>query len=213
MTNFQFSMKKYKSKIHNSLFIILFLVAFLERVVFDLGPNIELVTAAMILSSFYLGQRQTLWLVLLIMVSTDLVLGNTSIFIFTWSGFLIPAIFASDALKQFKKLITNHLPAQAGQSRITKKIFNTFSLITIGVSSNIFFYLWTNFGVWLLDSWGMYSNDLSGLLMSYINGLPFLKMQMISTLIFVPTGFFLTEAALSLSKNFKLLSRLEKKLI
>ncbi len=198
MTNFQFSMKKYKSKIHNSLFIILFLVAFLERVVFDLGPNIELVTAAMILSSFYLGQRQTLWLVLLIMLFTDLVLGNTLIFIFTWSGFLIPAIFASDVSKKILKL---------------KLELKLMSLSGFGLGANLFFFLWTNFGVWLLDTWGMYSNDLSGLLMSYVNGLPFLKIQLTSTLFFVPLGFLLTETVLSLSKKFKLLTEFEKKLV
>ncbi len=191
-------MKKDKSIIHYSLLIILFLVAFLERVVFDLGPNIELVTAAMILSSFYLGQRQTLWLVLLIMLFTDLVLGNTLIFIFTWSGFLIPAIFASDVSKKILKL---------------KLELKLMSLSGFGLGANLFFFLWTNFGVWLLDTWGMYSNDLSGLLMSYVNGLPFLKIQLTSTLFFVPLGFLLTETVLSLSKKFKLLSRLEKKLI
>ncbi|MBU0570109.1 hypothetical protein KKB40_05040 [Patescibacteria group bacterium] len=63
--------------------IILFGIAFAERIFFDLGSNFELVTLAMLLSVAYLGRRQSFWLVFSIMFFTDLILGNTSIFIFT----------------------------------------------------------------------------------------------------------------------------------
>ncbi len=42
------------------LFIALFIVAFWERVVFDLGANVEFVTTAIILSSYYLGRNNAL---------------------------------------------------------------------------------------------------------------------------------------------------------
>ena len=76
-------------------FITLFAIAFLERTVFDLGPNIELVTTAMLLTSAYLGTKRSFWLTFLIMLTTDIVIGNTNIFIFTWSGFLIPSLIVS----------------------------------------------------------------------------------------------------------------------
>src|SRR3989338_2258626 len=139
------------------ILIALFIVAFSERVIFDLGPNVELVTAALILSSFYIGRRESFWLTFAIMFFSDLIIGNTNIFIFTWSGFLIPALAVSRLLKK------------------TKPGLKLLSLTGLGLSSNIFFFFWTNFGVWLLDSWGMYSNDLSGLVRCYINALPFLK--------------------------------------
>lgn len=172
------------------LLISLFLVAFLERTIFDLGPNIELVTMAMILASFYLGKIQALWLVFLIMVTTDRIIGNTWIFIFTWSGFLIPAFFAG---KVFKKL------------KIRKFNFRLrlLPLTGAGLAFNLFFYLWTNFGVWLLDTWGMYSKDLSGLLSCYINGLPFFKNQLVSTLIFIPLGFLAFEVAIRVAKRLR----------
>ena len=196
-------MKNSIYKILNSkhiILVLLFLAAFSERVAFDLGPNIELVTMAMILSSFYFGKKESFWLTFAIIAISDRIIGNSNIFLFTWSGFLVPAFLVSSILKVFTKRITNH------ESRITKKIFDISSLTLIGFSSNIFFYLWTNFGVWLLGN--MYAENLTGLLMSYFYALPFLKNQLASTLIFVPLGFFLTEFLIFLNKRLSLGSRL-----
>jgi len=151
---------------------VLFLAAFLERTVFDLGPNVELVTTAMVLSAFYFSKKDSFWLTLAIMVLTDLIIGNSRIFIFTWSGFLLPALFI-----KMKK---------------SNNYKNIFTLTTTGLSSNIFFYLWTNFGVWLMSS--MYAKTPAGLVMSYMNGLPFLKYQVTSTLLFIPSFYFLIES-------------------
>src|SRR3989304_7792130 len=186
-------MKNSIYKILNSkhlILVLLFLAAFSERVAFDLGPNIELVTMAMILSSFYFGKKESFWLTFAIIATSDAILGNSNIFLFTWRCFLIPALFASSLIK---KLITNH------KSQITKKIFDAFSLTAFGLSSNIFFYFWTNFGVWLIGN--LYPHTSYGLLMSYINAIPFLRYQLTSTLIFVPLGLILTEIAIYLLKN------------
>jgi len=158
------------------IFSLLFLVAFLERVVFDLGPNVELVTLVMLFSSFYLGRREALGLVLAVMVVSDLFLGNTNILVFTWSGFLIPAFLLPWMVKKL-----------GGMNKI---LLGT----GMGFLANLFFYGWTNLGVWVLDGWGMYADDLGGLIQCYINGLPFLKLQMTSTLLFVPLGIGLWEA-------------------
>ena len=158
---------------------VLFFLAFIERVLIDLGPNTELVTIAMLLSAAYLGRKQSFWLTFLILAATDLIIGNTNIFIFTWSGFLIPALVSAGVFKNFK-------------ARGLKKA----GLGTLaGVGANLFFYFWTNFGVWLLS--GMYPKTASGLLMSYFYALPFLKNQLISTLVFVPLLFAVIEIAKS----------------
>lgn len=157
----------------------LFVLAFLERTIFDLGPNFELVTLAMVMVSFYLDRKLALILTVILMISSDLIIGNTNIYLFTWSGFLIPILF----IGLFKNLKLNKI----------------FSGTLAGISSNIFFFLWTNFGVWALDSWGMYPKTFAGLLHSYINGLPFLKYQLISTLLFVPIGFGIYSALNSFS--------------
>jgi len=160
--------------------VILIFVALLERIFFDLGPNVELVTMALVLSSFYLGNKYSSFVVLVILIISDLIIGNSSIFIFTWTGFLLPALFVHKFLSK-------------GNS-----IKNIFSGTLAGVSTNLFFFLWTNLGVWLLSA--MYPNTAQGLMMSYLNGLLFLKLQLLSTLLFVPLGFTLFE-------TFKLLSK------
>jgi hypothetical protein len=160
------------------LFILLFLVAFLERTVWDLGPNIELVTTVMILATFYIGKKEAFWLIAVVMILSDLVLGNTNIFLFTWSGFLIPVL-------------------------LIKKLHNPLSGLGIGLGSNLFFYIWTNFGVWTLDSWGMYPKTIQGLVSCFINGLPFLKYQFTSTLLFLPFGFVIFELGLKALKYFQ----------
>lgn len=185
MTNFKFPMKK--------IFLaLLFIVAFLERVAFDLGPNIELITTVMLLSAAYLGRKESFLTIFAIMAVTDFILGNTNIFLFTWSGFLIPAIVLPTLFKKYKA------------TGIKKVGLGT----AYGAGSNFFFFIWTNFGVWLLDSWNMYPNTFNGLLMSYINALPFWRAQLISTSIFATLGFSIVEFSLYLEKRYKITSSL-----
>lgn len=108
---------------------------------------------------------------LAILAASDLLLGNTNIFLFTWSGFLLP-IFLNNKFK-------NSLATDNWQ-------LVTLKGTGLGFLSNVFFYAWTNLGVWLLDSWGMYPKTLAGLVSCYINGLPFLKTQVESTLLLLP---------------------------
>ena len=176
------------------IFPLLLIVAILERTIFDLGPNFEFITTALILSAFYLGKKQSLLLTFLVLLISDTIIGNTNIFVFTWSGFLIPAFFASNI---FKKIKLNKILLGTG----------------LGISSNIFFYLWTNLGVWVLDSWGMYPNTIQGLLQSYINGIPFLKYQLVSTLLLLPATFIIFETIKIIaiqSKSRKTLSTILK---
>jgi len=151
--------------------ILLIIVALFERLILDFGPNIELVTTACILTGLYLKPKQSLIVPLTIMAISDAVLGFCVISIFTWSAFVITAFLP----KIWSKLFSSPL----------------FSGTMAGIMGNLIFYLWTNFGVWLTDRWGMYPNDLSGLLLSYINGLPFLKLNLLSTIMFLPASIVL----------------------
>ena len=186
------------SRITNYILLTaLFFAAFGERVFFDFGPNFELVTTALILSSFYVGRKESFGIIFLIMLLSDLVIGNTNIFLFTWSGFLIPSLFSKNLISKLTPIfsqITNYkLP-------ITNKLTTSFSLTSIGLASNLFFFSWTNFGVWILS--GLYPKTTIGLLMSYINALPFLRYQLISTLIFIPAGFILVETSINFYKKY-----------
>jgi hypothetical protein len=192
--------KNYKiENLTKGVFLLtLFIFAFGERVLFDMGPNIELITMALVLSSFYFGGKEAFWLTFAIIALSDRIIGNSNIFLFTWSGFLIPALLSTMFIR---KLTINH------QLLNIKKIFAASSLLLTGIGANIFFYFWTNFGVWLLS--GMYAKTTTGLLMSYINALPFLRYQLTSTLIFVPLGFVLTEIAISLGRKYRLENKLK----
>ena len=167
----------------NILATLLVFMALSERVFFDLGPNVELVTMSMILAAMYLGHRYSLIVVLSVMVMSDILIGNSSIFIFTWTGFLLPAVVLRKVFKN-GSAINNILNGTAA-----------------GVGANLFFFLWTNLGVWAMSS--MYPNTAQGLMMSYVNGLPFLKLQSLSTLVFVPLGIITFEGACFAARRAK----------
>src|SRR3989338_30304 len=161
--------------------ILLIVLGVLFRTVLLLGDNIEFVTCAALLSGSFLSLYWALIVPLLIMVISDFFIGNTLIFLFTWSAYLIIGILGFIFLRSQKSNFVATLQA-------------SFT----GIIASLIFFLWTNFGVWLLDSYGMYSRDLSGLLESYIFGLPFLKMNLLGNLFFVPLSFFLFQLLHSL---------------
>jgi len=105
---------------------LLFHPGFLERSAFDLGPNVELITASMLVASAYLSRRQSWLLTLAVLAATDLILGNSLIFIFTWSGFLLPALLLPRLMHKRSAL--------------------ALRATGLGLASNLFFYIWTNFG-------------------------------------------------------------------
>lgn len=155
------------------LTLIIALIAFLERTVFDLGPNVELITLTLILASFTGQKKFALLLTFTVIALSDLVIGNSNIALFTWSGFLLPTLVLPRLFKRFKSSFRSP----------------TILATMLGLGSNLFFYLWTNFGVWTLDSWGMYPKTILGLVSCYINAIPFFKNQLESTLLFVPSTF------------------------
>lgn len=129
-----------------------------ERLWFDLGPNIELVMTASVLASIYLGRRWGVGVALISLATSDLVIGNTMIMIFTWSAFALIAFGG--------KMIKGPLMG-AGY----------------GLAGALFFYFYTNFGVWLIGN--LYPHTFSGLIQSYVMGLPFLKLHAVGSMVFL----------------------------
>jgi hypothetical protein len=148
-----------------SLSLSLIFLAVGERLWFDLGPNVELVTTASVLASIYLSRNWGLAVALTVMAVTDLLLGNTLIMIFTWSAFGLIAW---------------------GGTMIRRSVFRAG---VYGLGASLFFYLWTNFGVWLIG--GLYPRTFSGLVRSYIMGLPFLRLHAVSSVLCLSVGVFL----------------------
>ena len=155
------------------MWILLILIALIERLVFDFGPNIELVTAVTVVAGIYLSRKYQILIPLLVMMISDVYLGWGTISFFTWTGFIVMGL---------------------GVGRVRKFTSSKYRLgLGSALMGNLGFYLWTNFGVWVTEQWGMYENTLSGLGQSYLMGLPFLKMQLYSSLVFVPILIFLVE--------------------
>lgn len=157
------------------IFLALLMVIFgvLTRTSWHLGENIEFVTglslaAAMVFSYRWLG----FVVALMIMIISDFLLGNTAIFLFTWSAYaLAPAIGLALRRLHIKEFTGRLLVVQTGGMVIT-----------------LFFFLWTNFGVVVTTN--MYPKNFGGVLESYVNALPFLQNQLLGSLLIVP-GIYL----------------------
>ncbi len=171
-------MNKYKDYLKNNRLkliaaSILVIFGILSRTVFHVAPNVEFVTALSLLSGYYLGGWYALLVPLGIMVGSDMLIGNTAIFLFTWSAFLIGGL--SGHLLRSLKLNNKVVLAGFGA----------------GLVFSLFFYFYTNFGVWLITP--MYEKNINGLLYSYYMGLPFLRLNLIGNLIIVPAAFMVVE--------------------
>jgi hypothetical protein len=97
------------------------------------------------------------------MIITDLILGNTWILLFTWSGFAIIGLIGY-LLKTKKSLTMQNLPRLFG----------------IGIGAILLYDIWTNFGVWL---GGWYSYSWAGLVTCFTFALPFMFWHLLSTTI------------------------------
>jgi len=114
------------------------------------------------LSGYLLGGYYSFIIPVSVMIISDILLGNTFIFLFTWSGFaLIGLIGYYLQTKQYKGV--RHLPSILGGS----------------IGSILLYDLFTNFGSWL----GWYPPTIEGLTICYIVALPFMLWHLLSTTI------------------------------
>ena len=117
------------------------------------------IAAISLITGRYLGSHFTFIIPLAIMGITDAIIGNTAIFLFTWSGF---AMMAAIGYTSRGHGFTNFF----GRS--------IFAVITYDI--------WTNFGSWL----GWYNHDLNGLLLCYTLAIPFMLWHLLSTMLLLP---------------------------
>lgn len=164
--------------------VLLVLVAFLFRTIWHIAPNVEFVTTASLLAATFLGRKYAVMVPLATMFVSDAVIGNNSIFIFTWSAYIFIGL-GGLMLRSLKSHPKKLILASSFQS----------------LASAVFFYLYTNFGVWLL--WrGMYPKTLGGLLDCYLMGLPFLKLNLLGNLFLTPLGFAISTFAISPTRDW-----------
>jgi hypothetical protein len=132
-------------------------------------PGLELVTASTLVAAALLPRRAAVAVPLALMAGGDLILGNSPILFFTWSAFAAIGL-AGLGLRRLQSARGKLVLASAGA----------------GVAASVFFFLFTNFGVWLLGDGTMYAKTWQGLIDCYIMGLPFYRTNVLGNLVLVP---------------------------
>lgn len=135
----------------------------------DVGApaNLELSTATAFLAAVLLRHRAAALVPLVVVAASDVMLGNSEVLLFTWTAW---AAIGAAALWFRRTRGSRRFVAAAG----------------FGVGGTIFFYLWTNLGVWLQGRGTFYPAGLDGLVASYVAGLPFLRPMLLGNLVLVP---------------------------
>lgn len=133
---------------------------------YQVAPNLEFITAV----SF---GAATLGLTRVSVVTPVVISITTSLFVYGPSTI---DLFTSSAW------IAIGLGTGVMTSRLRQR--NTIWSAAPAAATSTFFFLWTNFGVWLTGS--MYSRSLGGLLECYVAGLPFYRTMLLGNLLIVP---------------------------
>lgn len=135
----------------------------------DLGapPNLELITAATFFAAVLLRHRAAVLVPFAAAAVSDALLGNTSILLFTWTAWAVIGLGA---------LLV----------RRTSGWLRFGAALGLGAGGSVWFFLWTNFGVWLQARGTFYAPGLDGLMASYVAGLPFFRTMLLGNLLLVP---------------------------
>jgi len=128
--------------------------------------NFTPIAAVAIFGGAMLPRRLAIVVPLAAMIVSDLFIGLHSTIFWTWGAFALIALASSSYLRQ-------------------RLNFSSTAALTLGGS--VGFYLLTNFGVWLQG--GLYEPTLSGLMRSYINGLPFFRNTLLGDMFYVGALF------------------------
>ncbi len=133
-----------------------------------------------IISGLILGGYYTFIVPISILMITDLLIGNNYILLFTWSGFVILALFGY-LVKSKYNLSIRKIPITIGA----------------GIAGILVYDIWTNFGCFL----GWYPKTTTGLAACYTAAIPFTVWHLVSTtialtLVLIPVTL--------LSKNYEI---------
>lgn len=128
-------------------------------------PNFAPIAAIAIFGGALLPRRLALTLPLTAMILSDSIIGFHSMILFTWGSFAVVALASSKFVK----------------------LNNPLSIVAASLSASVFFYLVTNFGVWLEGT--MYPMTLSGIATSYYQAMPFFRNTLMGDLVFTTSLF------------------------
>lgn len=143
----------------------------LARVYFLPGENVEPLTAVALLAGALISAPYSLIVPLMTIAVSDAVIGmgHNWIILFTWSAWAIIGAFGW-LLRRSNKARASFVPKFLG----------------LGLAASLFFFLYTNFGVWL-EGW-LYPRTFAGLILCYVNAIPFWRNNLLGNLIILPVA-------------------------
>lgn len=150
---------------------ILIAVAVAWRIInhsYSLAPNLELVTMVSVLAAVIIGIRAAIAVPLATMIISDVIIGNSSIFMFTWGSFAVIGLGAM-LLRKF-----NNKPKT-----------QILSSVGFAIASSFLFFFVTNLGVWLQ---GWYPATMAGLVTCFTLAVPFYRTMLIGNIIIIPSA-------------------------
>lgn len=143
-------------------------------------PNFAPIAAIGLFAGVYLPRRYAIILPLAAMVISDLFLGFHGLIFWTWGSFIAIGLYSALVLRK------NH---------------SLSMIIASSVGASIFFYLVTNFGVWVEGT--LYPPTIAGLTSSYVNALPFLRNTLAGDAFYTLGIFAIYELAVYYSSQAK----------
>lgn len=169
-------------KIDKKLLIFtLVLIAVATLCKFFFGPNLSWsgfspVIAIALFSGMLINNKgKSFFLPLIAVFASDMIIEMLFTFkLFPYSGFYTFQLF------NYALLLGATLIGWALKGK------NYGSIAMGGIIAPTVFFLLSNFGSWMIDTFGLYTNDLNGLMTSYKAGLPFYRNALASTMIFLP---------------------------
>ncbi|HCM51534.1 TPA: hypothetical protein DIS56_00120 [Candidatus Saccharibacteria bacterium] len=127
--------------------------------------NFAPVAAAAIFGGAVLPRRLALAVPLAAMIASDLIIGLHDLVLLTWGSYALFALTSSFWLRKLTLLRG----------------------ATLTISASLFFFVVTNFGVWLTS--GMYAHTWAGLVRCYELALPFFRNTLMSDIVYTAVLF------------------------
>ena len=143
--------------------------------------NLTPLIAITIFAGVYLGPKYAFWVPVVTMLISDFVI-----------GFYSPQIMVSVYLSFIIAGLIGHKFAK------NKKVNN---VVLSALASSTIFFLVTNGAVWLFGT--MYVHNFSGLMQSYVAGLPFYRNMMLGDVAYTVALFSMYEFSVACLRNYK----------
>ncbi|MDB5184976.1 MAG: hypothetical protein JWN38_784 [Candidatus Saccharibacteria bacterium] len=127
--------------------------------------NFAPITAIALFGGAVLPKKVAVWVPLVAMMVSDAFIGFYQLMPLIWACYLLIALASSQWLRSG----------------------NLYTGVTLTAAASIFFFVITNFGVWLTS--GMYSHTWSGLVSCYTLALPFFRNTFLSDVVYTAVLF------------------------